>query len=228
MGTGEPMQIYLNLAEDGPPFWFLGDPKRLTVSLTYQEPGPIEVEFSNLTMPDQKKILQSIQAGQIESNVPWADMYVEYEKVFSKAAPVRIEPQEPTPKPTGAVQAIPSVDLRVAKEAAFQEKCQKIVKEKLSQLKESLKKEKDIRTLRTIRDLELQKKSPRTSVVNFINLELRKLQSGIIEEIENDDNVVVIEAEPAARGETFVSNVVESDLETVQLTPEMLIGRLAE
>ena len=219
------MIINLILADDGPPFFFLGDPKRLILSLTYQDPGPMPIDFEDLSLVDQKKIIIAVSREQLESDVPYPALVTEYEKLFSKDAPVVPEPQAPPKEPAGAPPVVDPTEERNQQEASFQKECQTIVKQKIKAIKANLENESDLRKLRTIRDLELQKKSPRITVVNYINLELRKLQAGIVEEIENGDNVIEIDAEPALRKETFVSDVVESNLEIVHLTPEVLISR---
>lgn len=219
------MIVNLLLAEDGPPFYFIGDPKRLILSLTFEDPGPSPLEFSDLSLIDQKKILIAIRMEHIEADVPYGELVAEYEKLFSKEAPVAPSPPAPTPEPAGAMAPPTQKSTYEEAEGLFQESCKKIVKQKIKDLKVSLKNESDLRKLRTIRDLELKKKSPRVSVVNFINLELRKLQAAIVEEIQNGGNVVEIEAEPPSTKETFVSDVVESEETTVHLTPEVLIGR---
>ena len=222
------MIVNLLLMEDGPPFYFLGDPKRLILSLTYENPGPSPIEFSNLSLIDQKKILIAIRMEQLEADVPYGDMVTEYQKFFSKEAPVGITPPAPVQEPAGAVVQLDPPRTFEQLEAKFQESCKEIVKQRITKMKVSLKNESDFRKLRTIRDLELKKKSPRVSVVNFINLELRKLQASLVEEIQNGASVVEIEAEPPPTKETFVSDVIESEETTVHLTPEVLIGRLAK
>ena len=86
----------------------------------------------------------------------------------------------------------------------------------------------DTRTLQTVRNLELKKASPRVSVLNFVELEIRKLQQQIVESIEKDAKPGTIKVGSPKKGETFVTDVIESEQEIVQLTPEMLIGQEAE
>jgi hypothetical protein len=223
------MKTYLTLSDDGPPFFFLGDPDKLTLSLTFQQPGPTEVDFSRLAIPDQKKVLAHLLAEQIESTVSYKELFSEYQNIFSQSAPTEPEPQKPAKgpaeKPVGADQSLTIPKTYLDKEAKFQAKCEKLVKKGIKVIKAELKKASNVRMLRTIRDLELKKKSPRVSVINFIELELRKMDRAIIESIEKDANPVTIDTESPPKGGTFVSDVIESEQETVQLTPETLIDQ---
>jgi hypothetical protein len=226
------MKTSLTLTDDGPPFFFLGDPDKLVLSLTFQDPGPKEVDFSQLSIPDQKKVLAHVLAEQVEANTPYDDLFGEYQTIFSQSAPAEPETQtpagEPAQEPAGADHKLKIPKNYLDKEEKFQAKCKKLVKKSLKGLKAELTKANNARMLRVVRDLELKKKSPRVSVLNFIEIELRKLDRAIIESIEKDANTVTIKAESPRKGETFVSDVIESEQETVQLTPEMLIGQEAE
>lgn len=219
------MKTTLTLLDDGPPFFFLGDPNKLILSLTYQNPGPQEVDFSVLPLPDQKKVLTHVLAGQVESSVSYDELYGTYQKIFSQDAPAVPESQKPAQKPAGADQKLKIPQTYLEKEEKFQAKCKKLVKKSFKHLKAELIKANNARMLRIVRDLELQKKSPRVSVLNFIEVELRKLDRAIVESIENDTNPVTIKAGSSLEGETFVSDVIESEQETIQFTPEMLIGQ---
>lgn len=223
------MKTYLTLPDDGPPFFFLGDPDKLTLSLTFQQPGPKEIDFSRLSIPDQKKVLAHVLAEQLESTVSYKELFGEYQHIFSQSAPAEPEPQKPAKgpakEPVGADQGFSIPKTYLDKEAKFQEKCEKLVKKGVKIIKAELKKANDVRMLRTVRDLELKKKSPRVSVLNFIELELRKMDRAIIESIEKDANPVTIDTKPPPEGGTFVSDVIESEHETIQLTPETLIDQ---
>lgn len=222
------MKINLTLTDDGPPFLFLGDPDKLVLSLTFQDPGPKEVDFSLLSFPDQRKVIAHMKGEELESDIPLQGLIDEYQKIFSQSAPAEPAPKGPAKKPAGADEGLKMPETYLKKEEKFQAKCKKLVKKTLKALKVELTKDNDSRTLQTVRDLELKKKSPRASVLNFIELELRKLQREIVESIENDANPGTIKTEPLRGQEKFVSDVVESEQEIVQLTPETLIGRMAK
>lgn len=226
------MQIQLTLLEDGPPFFFLGDPKKLSLSLTYQDPGPQAVDFSALSLADQKKVLMHILVEKVKSNVAYQDLYQEYQKIFSQSAPAEPQVDKPVEKPVqppaGAKKPAKIPEQYMHQEEQFQEKCKKLVKKSLKLLKEELKESNDTRMLQTVRNLELQKRSPRASVLNFVELQLRKCHQEIINSIENDANTVTIKTGSPVQGEQFVSDVIESEQEIVQLTPDMLIDQKVE
>lgn len=214
------MLIQITLAEDGPPFWFLGDPKYLKVSLTFHEPGPVEVDFSKLGNKEQKQILVAMQMEYITVDKSFFALEQEYEKFFPANTPVNASSEE-APKRTGMDRALKMEANRQEKEAKFQDKCRLLSKQGISALKHALKDETDLRLLRNIRDSEMNKKKPRPSILGFLDTKLRKLQANLIEEIENSA-ITEIEAELPPEKETFVSDVIELERETVHLTPEIL------
>jgi len=225
------MKIQLTLLDDGPPFFFLGDPKQLVFSLTYQAPGPKDLEFDTLSLGDQKKILAHILAEHLECDQSYEVLYGEYQNIFSQSAPVEPEakkPEEPAKEPAGAEKGATIPEGYVQQEEKFQKKCKKLVKKSLKALKKELENSNNPRILQTVRNLELKKASPRASVLNFIDIEVRELQQQIVESIENGAKSDTMKTRSPKKGETFVSDVIESEQEIVQLTPEMLIGQEAE
>ena len=214
------MNIQISLAEDGPPFWFLGDPKYLIVTLTYHEPGPTTVDFSKLGNKEQKQILVAMQMEHITVDRSFVELEQEYEKFFPANTPDKASGGE-APGRTGMDRALKMEAGRQEKEAKFQAKCQLLSKQKISILKSAINKEEDLRILRTLRDMELAKKKSRPAVLTALDLKLRKIQANLVEEIEKSA-ITEIEAELPPEKETFVSDVIELEKEIVHLTPEIL------
>jgi len=216
------MIINLTLTEEGPPFWFLGDPKNLLVSLTYQDPGPASVDFSQLTQLECRKICMDIQRGKLECDIPFNKLAAEYDKFFRRDPTTTPEAGSARKKRTGVDKALKIAGVREKQEEKFQKRCKMIAKQSIRALRAALKDEKDMRLLRKVRDLELEKRSPRPTVLDLIELQVQKLQLNVATNIEKNAGSVEIEAESPPKKETFVSDVIESDKEIVQFTPDEL------
>lgn len=220
------MQVNLTLTDDGPAFLMLGDPTQLSLLLSFENPGPQRVDFTLLSAADQRRVLAHINAEQLESDVPYEALVAEYQRLFSQAAPA--EPPkvatQPAPQAVGAsgpTMQLPQkhVDLQVE----FEKRCKALSRKSLKALKKEFADDVDIRVLRRLRDLELEKRSPRKSILDFIELAIRQYNEAVINSIEKNDDADTIEKKMDLQGETFVSDVIESEHETVQLTPEMII-----
>ena len=195
------MKVNLRLSDDAPAFFMLGDPSRLSLLLSYQNPGPQEVDFSSLSPGDQRKVLGSLRMEHLESDVSYNDLFQEYQRLFSQETPA-----EPTPQQTHqqAVQKAVGVETIRAQlpqkhidlQAQFQEKCKKLSKKTLKALKKELSQDNDMRLLRELRELEFAKRSPRKSILDFIELEIRRVNEEIIKSIENDDDPVLQRLQP--------------------------------
>lgn len=220
--------MQIKLSSDGPPMWFLGDPKQLVASLTYVEPGPVEVDFQALGDAEQKAVLTAVQRGVVESDIPFQELY----QVWLKSkSPV------PQPSPTGnqeqirqaAVQAmqerlIQRQAVAQKKEGKFQSRCEYLISQNVIGLKSAVQNEKNERVLHNLLKLE-QSGKQRVSVVKLIHEKLRRIEAARARKIDKATRRQI--RSDRLKQQTSAMSVVESEQETITLTPEDLIAAAA-
>lgn len=216
------MQIQLNV--DASPMWFLGEPKNIVLSLNYQQPGPVEVDFDELEESLQKKLLISIRDGIIISDISFQNLY----QVWLKSRPTVEEtpPEDPQAAMREAIarQAAERVAKREKelreKEEKFQKRCRQITEQSLRALKTMINEEKDERTVRHVLAIEEQEKQ-RSMVIRFLHEKLRQIEAKRARDIERKTKKQI--KSDKMKRQTSPMTVVESEMETVTLTPEDLI-----
>lgn len=215
--------MQIKLAEDGPPMWFLGEPRNLIVSLTGENPGPIELDFYKLGTMDQMRVLTAMKNGEVEGDPSFEDLYAEWSKK-SKHTP----PQQ-NPPANAVAEAIINSRLktevtRTEREAKFQERCDWAVTQNIKSLKSLIQNSDDIRFLRTILQAERTGKGRKT-VIRWITERLNRFEKVVANEaIKFTPNA----RDPYQPKETIPYAVVESEQETIVLSPEELIDVLAK
>lgn len=215
------MQIWLN--PDGPPMWFLGEPKKIIVSLNYVEPGPVEVDFESLEETAQKQLLVGLRDGLVLSDKSFQDLYQVWLKSRPTVQEVTEDPQEQI-RLAVARQAAERVaqrqKLNQDKERKFEERCSYLSQQSVAALKTTVNNETDERVLHALLKIEEQGKQ-RTMVVRCIHDKLRRIEAQRAKDIEKETQRQ-IKANPQMK-KTSPMSVVESDQETITLTPEDLI-----
>lgn len=221
------MKVQLKLADDGPPFWFLGEPRDIRVSLTMTDPGPIEVDFDALADVERTKIMADLQRGIVESDVPFPTLH-EVCLRLQAPPPPSVEAEAHLAQQQRYEAAQKALKQQVAKEKKvkkFNERVDYLSKLGVRAVRAALQDESDIRLLRAIREKEALKKRPRKSLMNFIEDKIKRIQLSVVEDIEKKQN---LNAKPLkldsmdAKSKTFLSDVVESEGEVVQFSNEDL------
>ena len=203
--------------------WFLGEPHHLIASLNMQNPGPIELDFYGLGTMDQMRVLTAMKNGQIEADLSFEDLYAEWS-----------QKSKYQPPPTGTVandtaKAIIESRLkaeasRADKETKFQERCVWALGQSVKGLKSLIQNSDDVRFLRTILKMEETGKNRKT-VIGLIRERMARFERAIATEaIKDDPNG----RDPFKPRETMPYSVVDSEQETIILSPEELIGILAK
>ena len=228
------MIIQIKLTDKSPPFWFLGDPKNLIVNLNFRDPGPVQVNFEELSESDRKKIIQSMQLRHIDTDVNLSelnDVHLRLQSPFLPSIQDFVEPSGPLPvaeeieeKKPEVIPEEKEVDIKKVqsetikqdeKDRKFNERCQFLIKQNFSALKSTLKDCKDVRLLRFLKETEKKRKKPRLSVLLFLEDLMAKVQGDIVKSIENDSKTTPVKY---GKQETFQYDVIESEEETVHLS----------
>ena len=198
------MKVEISLKESGPAFWFLGEPKNVKVSLNFSSPGPVQVDFKALTDLEQKKLLGSLQRGEISCDTDFQELY----EVYLRQLPQKEEtqPQQQAKKPIGKT-----------KEERLLEKCAALIKKPSKTVKEETKDSKNVKMFRLLKKLEEERPKPRVRLLDYLEKQVRKFQKEVALKIDKSLE------EPPLRNvvpaETLQFDVLESEQETVQLDP---------
>lgn len=220
--------MQLKLTDRGPSMWFLGEPKNLIVSLTFVNPGPVEIDFDSLDEGQQNKILIGLRDGALESDAPFQQLYQTWAKERVTTPPPNQELQTTSPSPTQ--KEMSKLEAQVQqREQRFQERCDYLLTQSVRAIQVGLRNEDSIAFLQRMVQAELQGKR-RKGLLTFLKEKIKRLTIKAHEEISKQisrdtkrqrKNLYVPE-------ETINFNVVESEQETVILTPEDLIIAAAE
>lgn len=215
------MKIWLS--EDGPPMWFLGEPRKLIASLNMQNPGPIELDFDNLGLLDQMRVLTAMKNGAITGDPAFEVLYAEWSKKNKST------PKSSDTTATDQAKAVVDSRLRVEvarteKETKFQERVTWALGQSIKGLKNIIQNCDDLRFLREVLKAEQVGKGRKT-VIRWIRERLTRFERVIANEAIK---IVPDARDPYQPKETIPYSVVESEQETIVLSPEELIGVLAK
>jgi len=219
------MQIKLSMF--GPPMWFLGDPKNLTVNLNYMNPGPVELNFGSLSTDEQQKVLQSVQNGQLECDITYAQLYQEW----ATSGPAIEVPQDPQVEAirqriSGMREQLETE--RKVRENKDQEKCSYLLSGSVRAMKAAITGMKDIKLVhRLLVEEKVGKK--RKGVVTALEKKQHQLALAVQARVAKKINSATkLQNKTRIPGETIKFNVVESEQESVVLTPSDLIAAATE
>jgi hypothetical protein len=67
--------MWIKLSDDGPAMWFLGSPRAIRLSLNFDNPGPVDIDFESLSDLEQNQIMSAVREGKLESGTPFQDLY---------------------------------------------------------------------------------------------------------------------------------------------------------
>jgi len=227
----------IKLSEFGPAMWFLGEPRKLIISLTFANPGPVEVDFDKLQPVDQAKLLKSIREGVVESDVPFRTLYERWAEgnvlagSTSTKEVAQIQPGPADPRLVWAQQIEAKRNAlqaqRDEEEAHVLERCKYLSGLTVRGLKSSLKRENDIKLLRALLKTEEAGKG-RKLVLEAIHEKIREHDHGLALEIMKLTKEQLAGPGVGIPKDKMGYTVEESDLETVTLTPEDLIKAAAK
>jgi len=210
---------------NGPPIWFLGEPKKVKVSLTYQQPGPETIEFEKLSELEQKQILIGIQKKTLESDKSYMDLYNLY---------LQGQPKEEAPSQEVQTYLNKKKEKKVEKkqlsvlakrekqEQKFKSRCEHISKQTTRAIKAAIKNEDDLRLLRTLLQMELKNKN-RISVKDLLQEHIRKIQKEIsigIEKATTDKPISL-----GTPREMFPYEILESESQVVHFASEAIANK---
>lgn len=209
--------MQITLTDLGPPIWFLGDPKNLIVSLSFANPGPVELDFGKLEKLQQQRLLSAIQNGHLESDISFQELYEEYTKSYPPQPPVVAE--DTSPAKQAMEQRLQIEAERQEKEEKLKEKCISKLKGSVAAAVSNLTGEEDVRYLRMLMSYEQADKN-RKGVIRAIRDRIKRIENGLSKRIIKE----VEEQISNMKSETDEMVVVESEQRTVVLTPEDLIA----
>ena len=220
--------MQIKLSEFGPSMWFLGEPRRLIVSLNFMSPGPVEVDFASLSQPDQNKLLTAIRQGIIESDIPFCELHAAYIKAMEiPGAPSSVETVQVDPRVAYAQEVQAQRNAlqaeRAKKEAKLLERCKFLNGLTIRAFKAALKGDQDIQFLRTLLTME-EAGEKRHGIINFLQEKIarheRILSERIIQETAQGKGSYL------APKEKVEYNIEVSEVQQVQisLSPEELIA----
>lgn len=221
------MQITLNTSSSA--MFFLGDPKNLLLSLSYSNPGPVELDFESLDRNLQQKILLAVRNEVLNSDVPAEDLY----KIWSKDIVVAQKTESKAPPTQAEIQVQQRMELemrRKEKEDKFLARCDSILRAgKRAVSSELAENPEDSRLARTLLQMEQAGKN-RKGIVAPILSRIKTQERIMAQRINREVNEQLRTTRPkrtlnmrSVAPETDEYTVVESDFKTVVLTPEQLI-----
>ena len=197
--------------------WFLGSPDKIKVALTIKNPGPVDVNFSELDEQEQKKVLLGLKNRILECDSSFEDLYKIYKAVQVKQVE-EVEKTEEVRRFLERQQEREEENKILKVEAQYQKRKDKIrdrsaylTNKSNKAIQSALSKENDIDMFRAMLDLENMRKRPRVSVVNYLQEHIRKFEAQIIASIENDKRQI----RGLPRGEDFI--IIEDDGEEIEL-----------
>lgn len=162
------MLINISLHEDGPPMWFLGEPKTPKIALNFMEPGPIIIEFDSFNDSEKTQIIRAIELNRITSSVDI--LLLKKSMVMPEIKPTEVsEPaktvaliQEKKNKKEGLKSPI-DVFLKQRNEE-MTSMSNEILSLKAQQIKAKIKEIKDIKLLRKMKTIELDGHNRKTII----------------------------------------------------------------
>lgn len=232
------MKVKVQLNKKGPPMWFLGEPRKIILSLNFTNPGPKIIEFKELEPCLRTKLMDDIQRGLIDANVDYAVLFKEHNSLnrpqdiaLPKLPPVQ------NSQPTKIIDRVTFDEaMRKAEicEDKLSQKCMFILKNGIQGVKAALSTEVDLKCLRKLAVLERTGKK-RKGVLNllkekikFLTIQEHKL---ITQKIKEEEKVREMNRQIKQSGlskETYNFSVIESDERVVILSPEDLINGAAQ
>ena len=223
------MQIQISLKDTKRhPFWLLGNnPKRLKAQLSTVNRGPVKLDFDDLHEFEQKQVLNSLNAGIIEVDRGYSELY----QVFLQAQ----TPPPPT-DPASAqfrtqellrVQSQERLKMRAEheeKEKKFVDHCRFLSKQNTRALKANTHDSKELRLFRTLRNLEGERKKPRASVLDYLSERIKSLQADLVRQAEE----VKPFKGPGHKANPYDKRVVNSEKEVVHFTQKQIDDLMEE
>jgi len=215
--------MQIKLLPKGPPMWFLGEPKKLKVSLTCQQPGPVEIDFRVLTSTEQRQILLSMRNQQIEASESFEDLHAIYltQKQVEEPPPEVKQYLEKKAEEEEQETFLAAQVKAEQKTKKITERCEYLATLSYRAIKAALLKEKDPKVFRIF--LEIEKKGrARLGVIQFVEERLKRIHMILEKSIEASEKEPAIRL-PKPADETYLEDVVESEVETLVLTEQDLI-----
>ena len=223
----------IKLSENSPvSMLFIGEPKNLVASLTFANPGPVDLDFDTLSRQQQLKVLNALKQGVVETDTPFQDLYDKWNLSQPKSPPEdKPVPQTDTPvvkDPSKAEERMALEKERADKEQKLFERCSLLLKQNTKVIQAELLGEEDTRFIRNLLQMESANKQ-RKIVLSFLQEKLVKIEAKIAKKISKDVAEQVAYTprkyhEPTDF-ETKGYTVVESEQKTVVLSPNELIRR---
>jgi DNA-binding transcriptional ArsR family regulator len=216
---GEVMNIRIQLNDPGPAMWFLGDdPKNLKVQLTFARPGPVELDFENLSEKEKENLLIGVRDGKLCSSVAFQDLYELFRQSQADSVP------EPSPE---VKKYLAEKERQVVAQKQFEKAARKdkrhqkvedranyLIKKSYRAIRAALTKEKDNGLVTRLYAMEKEGKN-RTSVIKYLEERIRKYHQEISKAAEQQQKRV------PSRTETIGPEVIESEEEIVVFPPGM-------
>lgn len=205
------MLINISLHEDGPPMWFLGEPKNPKIALTFMQASINNVDFD--TFSDMEK-LQIIKATELEKITVSVDINELKKSMLVMPVIDNVVPIVNTNQETKLIEKSKSKIDQILQERTLEltNSAQHFLSFKLSQLKNEIKLIKDIKLLRKMKSLEIDNANRKTiisAICKQIGVLNKVVENKIPQKLQDSENDVKIK-------EDFI--VVESDEEEVNLT----------
>lgn len=206
------MQVDISLAPKGPSMWFLGtDPKALVAHLTFANPGPVTLDFDDLTGGERLHILASQRAGQIEVSVPFDQLRQHYLGIEKKKEEVV---EEEIPK--FVKDTLTKLNEKNEKQAA---KVKDLVALGIKGFRSAIADETDLRLLQQVLRTESTEKNRKTAI-KIINDRIAALQKQIIKTVERAAKEPPVKLSRYKDPVSYDDDVVESEQEVISFTLE--------
>lgn len=201
MKTNISIQPDSNLA-----MWFLGpNSKEIQVSLTFENPGPVEIDFEELCVQEQQQVLRDLKMRKIKSSVKYDDLFANFAAKY--------KPKLSQPKNEQQVALLKKIEEHKQRQMKVEERINYLLKQSTRAIKATLKDEKDSKVLRMVQQLE-QKGRHRKLVLVYLQERLNRMQEQIIAQVNKPKKTYV----QAARKERISYDVVESEQEIIKFS----------
>ena len=216
--------MQVKLVEGKVPVFFLGDPRNLILTLSCAEPGPVELDFNNLPKVLQQRVLIALRDGVLEAERPFHEIFADWNTANPPVAKSQAQVAHEENISFEMQQRMQREAKIREKEEKLQSRCGYLSTLSYIQLRTSVKKETDLRLLRTLLHLEENGKG-RELNIKYLVKKIKTIELKLEREIEKKTNeqlkTLKVKSSKDPLAEKFT--VVESEKKTIYLSTKELV-----
>jgi hypothetical protein len=219
------MQVEISLFEEnskGPGMWFLGVPPNPKIALNFNSPGPVTVNFDELSEAEKRHIIVSVNMRRIRTSVSYADLMRNYSTQLETPVVEQLIREGEINQQTKSIE-----EENAAKRVSREQYCVGLMALGLKSLRSEIEElntenQEDLLVLKTILGMEKSKpkKQQRASVLKLLVAKLQQHNVEVISELEKSSKLgrIVDPFRPYDKLEVqYVDQIEEGDQEIIQI-----------